>query len=116
MTPEGKVKKKVNDMLKAFGNHVWKFMPVQQGYGLPALDYLLSVNGFFVAIETKVPGKKPTPRQQLTMKQMRDAGATVFVVDDDLSLARCRAVIEDLIADQHCVRVRNALHTWDLLT
>lgn len=86
MTPEGKIKAKVNAVLKVFGSKVWRFMPVQTGYGAPALDYLLCVNGHFVAIETKVPGKKLTPLQESTRYNMWEADATVFVVSDDRSL------------------------------
>jgi hypothetical protein len=86
MTPEGKVKARVNAVLKVFGPWVWRFMPVQTGYGAPALDYLLCVGGIFVAVETKVKGKKLTPLQEGTRVNMIDAGGLVFVVDDDRSL------------------------------
>ena len=86
MTPEGKVKAKVNAVLKVFGPRVWRFMPVQTGYGAPALDYLLCVNGTFVAIETKVKGKYLTALQQVTSANMEMAGGLVFVVCDDRSL------------------------------
>jgi hypothetical protein len=85
MTPEGRTKAKVNAVIKKFPR-VWKFMPVQTGYGLPALDYLLCVNGMFIAVETKVKGKGMTPRQQRTAEAICDAGGLVFVVYDDLTL------------------------------
>lgn len=86
MTPEGRVKAKVNRRLRTLGDKVWRFMPVQMGMGIPALDYLLCVNGQFVACETKVKGKKLTDRQQLTSDAIRAAGGRVFVVYDDASL------------------------------
>jgi hypothetical protein len=86
MTPEGKVKAKVNAALKVFGPWVWRFMPVQTGYGAPALDYLLCVNCIFVAVETKVKGKKLTPLQEGTRVNITGAGGLVFIVDDDRSL------------------------------
>lgn len=99
MTPEGRVKAKVNKALAPFveSKVIWKFMPVQMGMGLPALDYLLCVKGAFVAIETKVPGKKPTARQEHTIAQLRAAGAQVFVVDDDVSLAEAMVEIRKLL-------------------
>jgi hypothetical protein len=86
VTPEGRVKKKVKAALDKFGLEVWRFMPVQRGFGSPALDYLLCVRGRFVAIETKAPGKKLTPLQEVTKKAMEDAGAIVLVVWDETSL------------------------------
>jgi hypothetical protein len=86
MTPEGRVKAKVNKVLKTFPR-LWKFMPVQTGYGLPALDYLLCVGGRFIAIETKVKGKTLTPRQLDTKAAIEAAGGIVCIVDDDASLA-----------------------------
>lgn len=86
MTPEGRVKAKVNKSL-AKVPRLWKFMPVQMGMGIPALDYLLCVNGRFIVIETKVKGKTLSPRQEVTKAAMEAARAKVFVVDDDKSLA-----------------------------
>ena len=90
MTPEGKVKRKVNDALKPLIDKglVWKFMPVQTGYGTPALDYLLCVNGRFIVIETKEAGKDFTARQRTTAEAMCAAGARVFLVDGQHSLDR----------------------------
>ena len=84
-TPEGRVKAKVTKALKALEPlpHIWRFMPVQNGMGAPALDYINCVYGHFVAIETKVPGKQLTPRQKITARAIYKAGGTVFVVRDD---------------------------------
>lgn len=85
-TPEGRVKGQVNRALKPIAR-LWKFMPVQQGYGIPALDYLICVNGRFIAIETKARGKSLTTRQQQTKLEMEAAGAKVFIVDSPEALA-----------------------------
>ncbi len=77
-------------MLKALGADCYRFMPVQSGYGSPALDYLLCYKGRFVAIETKAPGKKLTSLQESTKASMEAAGALVLVVDDDESLEAAR--------------------------
>ena len=106
VTPEGRVKAKVKRALKALidGDYsVYSFMPVMNGMGAPSLDMLACINGHFVAIETKAPGKKMTPRQETTATQMRTAGALVLVVSDDLTLAiamakiraRCRVPAND---------------------
>lgn len=92
-TPEGKVKKKVTAALKALGQDCWRFMPVQSGYGAPALDYLLSIRGRFVAIETKAPGKKLTPQQEQTKSAIEAAGGIVLVVWDEPTLAIAMKII-----------------------
>lgn len=80
-TPEGKVKDKVKRLLKKYG--AYYFMPVQTGYGSPTLDILACYKGIFIAIETKAPGKKPTARQELTIKEIRKANGLVYVIDGD---------------------------------
>lgn len=81
MTPEGKIKAMVRKGLKELGDACWYFMPVQSGYGRPALDIMGYVNGHGFAIETKAPGGRVTPRQQLTIAALREAGVLVFIVD-----------------------------------
>lgn len=87
MTPEGRVKKQVKAALDKLGADCWRFMPVQTGFGAPALDFLLSIRGRFVAIETKAPGKKLTPLQEGTKAAIEAAGGIVLVVWDEGSLA-----------------------------
>ncbi len=94
MTPEGKVKAAVKRALKKnFGDMLWEFMPVQNGYGKPALDFLLCIGGRFFGLETKAPGKKPTPLQTTTMMDIQAAGGYTFVVYDDESLHKAIATI-----------------------
>jgi hypothetical protein len=80
MTPEGKIKLAVKKRLKELG--AYQFWPVQTGYGSATLDCLICHQGKFYSIETKRPGKKPTPRQLLTIEEMQAAGAIVFVIDN----------------------------------
>ena len=102
MTPEGRIKAKVKRRLDALPC-LYQFRPVQNGMGAPSLDILVCAGGWFIAIETKAPGKKMTPRQETTATQMRTAGALVLVVSDDLTLAiamakiraRCRVPAND---------------------
>jgi hypothetical protein len=96
MTPEGRVKAKVNKMLAEFGSDVWRFMPVQSGYGTPALDYLLCFRGHFVSIETKKAGEDLTPLQKSTRRDMWAAGGIVLRVRDDEELEICRKFLTDL--------------------
>lgn len=78
-TPEGKVKKHVSLILKR-ADHCYYFMPVQTGYGSQTLDYLGSSRGRAFAIETKAPGKLPTVRQNVIIKEMERAEMKVFVI------------------------------------
>jgi hypothetical protein len=86
-TPEGKVKAKVDRALASLSN-CYKFKPVQNGMGAPGLDYYCSINGRFVSIETKVPGKNLTPRQEITKSQIEASGGLVFVIRDDDDIRR----------------------------
>lgn len=81
-TPEGRVKTKVK---RALGEH-YRFMPVQNGMGAPGLDFFCCIEGLFVAIETKVPGKPLTPRQYETAKAIARSGGLVFVIRDDADI------------------------------
>lgn len=80
MTPEGKIKKLVSEVLRDVPD-LYYWMPVPSGYGDATLDYVGSYRGRFFAIETKAPGKKPTPRQQITIERMQRGGAAVFIID-----------------------------------
>jgi len=79
LTPEGRIKAKLKRELDKLPN-VYRFMPVQNGMGAPALDFYLCIEGDFVAIETKAPGKKLTPRQEATRDKITAAGGAVCVI------------------------------------
>jgi hypothetical protein len=81
-TPEGKVKRRVSQILKR-ADDCYFFMPVQTGYGSPTLDYLGSSKGRAFAIETKAPGKVPTVRQWAIINEMKSVGMKVFVIDGE---------------------------------
>lgn len=83
MTPEGTVKKAVDKLLKEHKAYYLK--PVSNGMGAPALDYHGSHKGFAFMIETKAPGKSPTPRQLNTVKAVARSGATCFLIDGDVT-------------------------------
>ena len=82
-TPEGKVKAKVKRLIKDVG--AYQHWPVQTGYGSPTLDCIGCSDGRYFAVETKAPGKKLTPRQELTKSEIEDAGGIVFIVDSTCS-------------------------------
>jgi hypothetical protein len=80
-TPEGKVKDRIRSLLKQYGAY-WH-MPVQNGLGKPALDFHVCHRGRYGGVEAKAPGKKPTPRQLETAKDIEAAGGVVFFIDGD---------------------------------
>lgn len=90
MTPEGKIKKEVKKILSHFGDQVYVFMPVQTGYGPKTLDFLGCFNGKFFSIETKAPGKKPTPLQEITINSILNAGGTIFVIDGPMGFGELK--------------------------
>jgi hypothetical protein len=79
VTPEGRVKNEVKKQLKAIG--AYQFWPVQTGMGATTVDCLACVRGRFVAIETKAPGKTPTPLQETTLTKIAEAGGWALVID-----------------------------------
>lgn len=83
-TPEALIKKKVRNYLSSLG--VYRFSPVQMGIGSPTLDDLCCFHGKFLAIEYKAEGKMPTPRQLLTMTQIREAGGIAIWGDSATSI------------------------------
>lgn len=95
LTPEGKVKKAIKEILSAYG--AYYFMPVQNGYGAATVDFLGCYYGKFFAIEAKAKGKAPTPRQLKVIEDMNRAKAKVFVVSDDKSLRVLAAWLQGLI-------------------
>ncbi len=81
MTPEGRVKAAIKRVLKAHG--CWWYMPVPGGFGEPTLDFICAIDGRIFCIEAKAPGKKPTPRQQETMRRYEEKGVPCIVIDGD---------------------------------
>jgi len=78
-TPEGAVKRAVKQLLGTYEG-LYRFMPVQYGYGESSLDFIGCYRGQFFAVETKAPTKEPTARQEETIRQMERAMGSVFVV------------------------------------
>ena len=83
VTPEGRVKKAVKQWLVERGYYY--YMPVSNGMGrVGAPDFLCCINGRYVGIETKAPGKRnnTTPNQDREIAAIRDAKGIAVVVDD----------------------------------
>ena len=96
MTPEGKIKRKVVEMLKY--NDVWYFFPGNNGFGKSGIpDIIAIVGGRFVGIECKADKtKKPTELQRICGEQIQAAGGLWFLVRS----------IEDIQEVEQCLLLR----------
>jgi len=82
MTPEGKVKKKIVEQLKALG--CYYFFPATGGYGKSGVpDIVGCYNGKFFGIECKAGKNTPTALQQMNLDQINDACGLAYVVNED---------------------------------
>lgn len=92
-TPEGKIKKRLDDMLKAEG--VWYFSPQAGPYGRAGIpDRIAIVGGLFVGIECKADKtKRPTALQRRALESISKAGGHSFVVFDDETIDAVRKFI-----------------------
>ena len=89
-TPEHKVKSEIKKYLDSIGAyHVW---PVPTGYGPKLLDCYACINGRFVVIEAKAPGKMPTRSQSHEMTRISKKGGLAFYAD---SVERVKKYIDD---------------------
>ena len=79
MNPESKITLRIAGILRARGAWVLKHhvSPYSRA-GVP--DLLICYRGRFIALEVKVPGKKPTPLQTRELATIRVAGGTAEVV------------------------------------
>ncbi len=80
-TPEGRVKKDVKELLKK--HNAFFTMPVPSGYGESMLDFVGHCRGRYFEIETKAPGKHPTPRQQHRIDRVMESGGHAFVIGEE---------------------------------
>jgi Holliday junction resolvase len=82
MTPEAKVKKKVVQILKEIG--AYYFYPVTGGYGRSGVpDIIVCFRGNFIGIECKAGNNQPTSLQQKNLDEIRKAGGTALVINED---------------------------------
>ena len=81
MTPEGKIKQKINHVLNKYG--AWSHMPVPTGFQAKTIDYIVCCKGWFIAIEAKKPGGDATTRQDFILNMIRNAGGLTFVINSD---------------------------------
>lgn len=81
MTPEGKVKKKVTDLLKRLG--LYYFCPQTGGYGKSGVpDIIVCAHGAFIAVECKAGDNAPTLLQEAQMQKICAAGGDAWLVNE----------------------------------
>lgn len=85
-TKEGKVKQQVREILDAYGEKCWYFMPVSKGYsrgGIP--DFIGCLNGRMIGIETKSihSSHKLTALQAMELRKISDAKGIALVINED---------------------------------
>ena len=82
MTPEGKVKKKVVDVLKRLG--AYYFSPVTGGFGRSGVpDIVACYNSKFIGIECKAANNKPTALQVKNLNDIIAQGGIALVINED---------------------------------
>ena len=80
-TPEAKVKAKIKAILKAHG--AYYAMPIGTGLGNSGVpDFLICVNGRFIAVEAKAGKGKPTALQEKNLREIREQGGQAFVIHE----------------------------------
>jgi len=79
-TPEGKVKRRVVELLKKHG--VWYFFPASNGFGIAGIpDIVACVKGQFMGIEVKADRtKKPTELQMQCGAKIVSGGTSTALV------------------------------------
>lgn len=100
MTPEGKIKRKVVEMLRTHG--IWYFFPGNNGFGKSGIPDIIAIaNGRFIGIECKAdPTKKPTELQKKCGEEIQEAGGLWFLVRS----------IEDIKEVEQCLLSRVLKH------
>lgn len=103
MTPEGKIKKKLDKMLRG-KPRLWSFPPQSGPFGSSGIpDRIACVDGYLLGIEVKSSGsKRPTPLQQQCMHKIETAGGACFVVYDDVTIEIVEDWINDILRNATC--------------
>lgn len=82
MTPEGRTKKRIKEVLHELG--AWYCMPMGTGYGRSGVpDFLVCLDGVFIAIEAKAGKGTTTALQDRELKRIGEAGGIALVVNEE---------------------------------
>lgn len=104
MKNEADVKDEVKKVLKSLG--AWWFMPVQTGYGVQGIpDFIVCLNGKFLAIETKFGNNKTTAHQEMQMKKIDAANGGAFLINEkNVHNLKAMIAVRNLIEDNYIPR------------
>jgi hypothetical protein len=100
MTPEGRIKAKVDKLFKSYpADQLWYFSPQAGPYGNAGVpDRIACVGGTFFAVECKADAKKKRTRlQDVCATRIQDAGGFYFLVFDAGSLSELEDAIEQVL-------------------
>ena len=82
MTPEGKVKKKVAEVLKKYD--AYYFFPAMGAFGRAGIpDIVGCYRGYYFAVECKAGKGKTTAIQEAEIEKIRQAGGKAFVINEN---------------------------------
>lgn len=82
MTPEGKVKKKVAELLKKYD--AYYFFPAMGAFGRAGIpDIVGCYHGRYFAVECKAGKGKTTAIQEAEIKKIQRAKGYAFVINED---------------------------------
>jgi pantoate kinase len=95
-TPESKVKAKIKLILKK--HDIYYAMPIGTGYGSSGVpDFLVCLNGEFLAIEAKAGRGVPTALQDKNMREIEAAGGRALVINEQsLELKILEAILDNM--------------------
>jgi hypothetical protein len=95
-TPEAKVKAKIKAILKA--HNAYYAMPIGTGYGNSGIpDFLVCLNGEFLAIEAKAGKGVPTALQLKNLREIEAAGGRTLIINEEsLKLGVLEALLENM--------------------
>lgn len=101
MRREADVKAEVKKVLTSYGTKIWWFMPVPTGFGVQGVpDFVCSVGGRFVGIETKFGSNGLTKWQIKQMEKIIDTGGAHMVINEK-NIHSLAAVIDGVLALEH---------------
>ena len=81
MSKEKNIEQKLVKAVKKVGGVCWKF--VSPGTNAVPDRLILIAMGKIAFVEVKAPGEKPRPLQVSRIKQIRNLGFKVYVLDDE---------------------------------
>ena len=96
-TPESRVKGKIKAILKA--HDIYYAMPIGTGYGSSGVpDFLVCLNGEFLAIEAKAGKGVPTALQLKNLREVESAGGRTIVINEDgIKLNVLEAILDNML-------------------